>query len=135
MTHSNKKVGKKSWKPAKMLDVLDKVAGYRYRWCDKDPASLDKKQAEEWQFVKGRTAKLDASTDAAKDIEGADKSLTSITEYRELVLMRLDEETAEARDEYYNNLNNKQAAVSPKERVKSMAQSANMRVPPLQTID
>lgn len=122
-----KKTGKKSWRPAQMLHTMNEKPGYRYRWCDKDPANLDKKKAEGWEFVgTPQTDKPDASCAADSDIDYAGNGLTSITEYRELVRMRLDEETALARDEYYNNITDMQTATTPKERVRAMADRANM---------
>lgn len=134
-TDKPKKTGKKSWRPAKMLHTLDEEPGYRYRWCDKDTANLDKKQAEGWTFCKSKHVKPDASLAAPTDLDGAGNSLTSITEYRELVRMRLDEDTAEARDEYYAAAARRQEATTLKDRVREMAAAARMKVPPLETID
>lgn len=117
-----KKTGKKSWRPAQMLHTMNEQAGFRYRWCDKDPANLDKKQAEGWEFVKSsKSSKPDATTPASSDIDYADQTLTSLQEYRELIRMRLPEDIAEGRDEYYKEITDRQTAMTPKERVQQMA--------------
>ena len=123
-----KKTGKKSWRPARMLHSMNEEAGFRYRWCDKDPANLDKKQAEGWEFVSKskQVDKPDASTASASDIEYADRTLTTLTEYRELIRMRLPEDIALERDAYFNNITDKQTSTTPKERMQQMAAAANM---------
>lgn len=99
--------GKRSWRPATLLDVQNKVSGLNYRWCDKDPANLMKKQAEGWEFAsksKVTHIKVDAtnSLQVADPINGEGSNLsTSITEYRDCVLMTIDDETLEARNEYF----------------------------------
>ena len=122
------KTGKKSWRPAKMLHTMGEADGFRYRWCDKDPANLDKKQAEGWEFVSKskQVDKPDATTASASDIEYADRTLTTLTEYRELIRMRLPEDIALERDAYFNNITDKQTSTTPKERMQQMAAAANM---------
>ncbi len=93
------KKGKPTWKPAAMLDVAEKVPGYRLRWADNDALNLQRKKSEGWVF---------ASTISGVNAEhehpektGDGHSMTSVTEYRDLVLMALPEDLAEARDAYF----------------------------------
>ena len=90
----NKK-GKPTWKPAAKLSVVNKRGGFRYRWCDKDQLNIQRKTEEGWVFV-------NKDTGLPVEHDNPDGNpLTSATEYRELVVMALDEETAQARDEYF----------------------------------
>lgn len=90
------KKGRPTWKPANVDDVFDKEPGYRYRWVHKSEDNLAKKKAEHWVLdegtkVEGGYGRID---------EG--KPLTTVRERRDAVLMRLPEEIALERDEYYN---------------------------------
>jgi hypothetical protein len=93
------KKGKRSWKPAQKLSVnvtQDVTNKFRLRWRDKDPQNLQRAEAEGWEYIH--------STKGAKaehENPGDSNPLTSTTEYRELVLMGLPKDLAEARDEYY----------------------------------
>ena len=125
------KKGSKSWKPFNLLEVTKKDPGFRYRWCDKDPANLDKKAAEGWKFVPSKSVnatKPDATltTGSYTDIDYADCSTTSIVEYRESILMALDEETAQARQEYFENKTRQQAVLTPKDRARQAAALAGL---------
>ncbi len=96
------KKGKPTWRPAQMMDVRDKNPEYTYRWCDKDSQNIQKKLAEGWEFAKEDHIVEPSVNDG--------KPLGSTTEYRELVLMKLPKETAEARSEYYQNLTDERTA-------------------------
>ena len=88
------KKGKRSWKPAKVLDVhiSDEMRKkVRPRWRDKDAQNIQRAQAEGWEFF-----------DPSKGLSAEhDHSSTSVPEYRELILMALPEEIGEARDEHF----------------------------------
>ena len=127
-----KKTGNKSWRPFNLLELSDKTPGFRYRWCDKDPANLDKKAAEGWKFVPSTNAKYkkpDATltTGSYTDIDYADCSTTGMVEYRESILMALDEETAQARQDYFADKTKQQAVLTPKQRAQQMASQAGMK--------
>lgn len=96
------KKGKKTWSPSNLGEVINKENGFRYRWARKDDDNLAKKKAEGWEFVSGVAGSQIKSLhpDSRPDEPHA---MTSNIERRDSVLMRLDEETAEARDEYVNN--------------------------------
>ena len=125
------KKGNRSWKPFDLLDIQDKDPNYRYRWGHKDPANLTKKRAEGWLFAEKAIAKYkksDATTKSASatDIDYADQSMTTMTEYNDLVLMVLPEEIALERDAYFQKRNAAQCIITPKERAMQMAQSAGV---------
>lgn len=105
-TEQNQKKGNPSWKPASLL-TTDKVQGYRLRWLDKDPANLDKKRREGWQFVSEINAK--GTHDNPETIQDG-KPLTSVTEYRELVLAAMPEDMAQGREEYFRDRTKAQTA-------------------------
>ena len=88
-----KKKGTVTWKPAQRLETYEKTPGFRYRWCWKDDANLDKKKAEGWIFVNKTTG-----IEAEHEQESAD--IGTAKTHRELVLMALPEELGKARDEY-----------------------------------
>ena len=125
------KKGNRSWKPFDLLDIQDKDPNFRYRWGHKDPANLTKKRAEGWLFAEKAIAKYnkpDATTKSASttDIDYADQSTTTMTEYNDLVLMVLPEEIALERDAYFQKRNEAQRVVTPKERAVQMAQNAGI---------
>lgn len=93
------KKGKPTWKPAAMLDVAEKVPGFRLRWASNDSLNLQRKQSEGWVFATEITG-VDAKHDHPEKT-GDGHSMTGVTEYRDLVLMALPDDLAEARDAYF----------------------------------
>ena len=83
---TEKKKGKPSWRPHNGLIVKKMKKGLRYRWANRDEANLDKKQAEGWVFSNTETGG-DATSQA----------------YRDLVVMHMPEELAQARSAYYQD--------------------------------
>ncbi len=103
-----KKKGRSSWKPASMLTVVDKPEGYRTRWVSKDSLNMQRKKAEGWLManeINGTEA-----THEHPDKMGDGRPLTSVKEYRDMVLMVLPEEIAKERDEYFREKTDKQTA-------------------------
>lgn len=97
------KKGNSSWTPASITDVRGKEPGFRYRWVNKDPDNLAKKEAEGWESLNGLQADGTTSESSNRIDEG--KSLTSVREKRDVILQRIPEETALKRDAYYNSEN------------------------------
>lgn len=93
------KKGKPSWKPAAMLTVTKPIDGHRTRWVSKDPQNILRKQAEGWVYA-NEIYGIKREHEHPEKVEDG-HSLTSTTEYRDMVLMALPEELAEARDEYF----------------------------------
>lgn len=108
------KKGKASWKPAQKLDVRNKDPNFRYRFRDKDPQNIQRALAEGWEFVNPITGIPGEHIDP----EDSQKDLTSTTEYRELTLMALPEDIAQARDEHFQELTRRQT-VGLKDRLQS----------------
>ena len=100
------KKGRSTWKPAQKLQVNDKKDNFRYRWRENDPQVIQKAQAEGWEFVNPITG----IPGEHQDPGDGQKSMTSNTEYRELRLMALPEEVAQARDEYFQERTDLQMA-------------------------
>lgn len=94
---SNVKKGKPSWKPAAVTDVTGKEEGYRYRWVNKDPDNLAKKEAEGWETVSKLTS------DKVHPVNEPNKSVTSVFEKRDVILQRIPEDIAQERDAYMND--------------------------------
>lgn len=93
------KKGNDSWRPASVTDVVGKEPGYRYRWCNKDPDNLAKKEAEGWISV-GLDSDKTSPVDSNRINEG--KPITSVIEKRDVILQRIPEELAQERDAYFN---------------------------------
>lgn len=94
--------GAKSWSPSNLGDVIEKEDGFRYRRVRKDNDNIAKKQEEGWEFVSGVNS---PTTRAVHPSSRPDEphQLTSNVEGRDWVAMRLDDETAQKRDDYHNN--------------------------------
>ena len=91
-----KKKGRPSWRPAKMLQVKGKLKDYVYRWCDKEPARLQRHQSNGWVPVSEITGHGKVEHTAIDKSEQ-----TSITEYRELVLHAMPVDEYESHREHY----------------------------------
>jgi len=91
------------WVPASLLDTIDGLDRERfaYRWTSKDPSIIRKRIAEGWTFVK------EADGDHVLHRRSKDRSLedgsalTSETEYRDVVMMKLPMARANARRRYF----------------------------------
>lgn len=102
LLQKRKAKGNKSWKPAILLDVPNKRAGFRYRWRLRETDNIQKALQEGWEFENRPSGHVAPAVDPAVDIvDETGRLKTSLTEFRELVLMRLPEEIAVERDEYY----------------------------------
>lgn len=113
------KKGKRSWRPASYLDVSDKDDGFRYRWVLNDPQEVRRRLAEGLSFV-NETTRIPGN----REFEGqAENELTSIREVRELVLMAIPEEDAQARDEWVREQTRKQT-ISLREDAEARAKDA-----------
>lgn len=105
----NKKVkkGRPSWDEASTLLVYDKDGGlfkrgddgFVYRWEENDPPRIQVQKARGWEIVNNVASTGVSRGDEADSIDDG-KQMTSVTEYKELVLMRLPEELAEEREQY-----------------------------------
>lgn len=103
------KKGNATWSPANVVEISNKEDGYRYRWVDKKPAKIARKKAEQWEIVSG----IDGQGTTAQAGSGRindGKSLTSVREGTDCVLMRIPEETAQARDRYIDGENERRIA-------------------------
>ena len=100
--------GKVSWAPARMLDLANKLAGFRYRWVDTDVANVRKKLAEGWQFVNRETGHPVEHLDPGLMHGG--QAPDSSVRYRDVVAMALPEEMGQARDEYFRDVTARQIA-------------------------
>lgn len=95
------KKGKPTWKPANIDDVFDKEPGYRYRWINKDPKNMARKEAEQWEIISDLAGNATTSEAGYGRID-AGKPLTSVREGYDRVLARIPEDIAQARDEFIN---------------------------------
>lgn len=100
------KKGHRSWNPAQRLDVVGKAKGFRYRWCNNDPANIEKKLAEGWVLV-NKTTNLPGEHERRETPQDG-ANLTTAKTYREMVLMALPEDIALDRDRYVNEQSQKQ---------------------------
>ena len=87
------------WKPASRIEIPEhlKIPGFRYRSCNtSQTGNIEKKKAEGWIVDKELSKKMEhiATIDDSKKLDGT-------TRFRELIVMRMPEEMAKSRDEYY----------------------------------
>lgn len=119
------KKAKVKWQPATLLDSvkgLDKE-NFAYRWVNKqDAANLRKKQAEGWEVVSALEGDKVEHERPGRIDEGGRLTGSSF-EYRDVVLMRMPKELAQARKEYYQEQTDLQLK-SVVERTKSDAEAA-----------
>lgn len=101
------KKGKPSWDVASTLLVYNQRGnmfsegddGFVYRWEENDPHKIMLQKSRGWEIVSDvATTGISRGADADSVEDG--KQLTSVNEYRELVLMRLPEEQAADRRQY-----------------------------------
>ncbi len=88
------------WKPATLLDIPEhlKDKDYVYRFCDrKREGNIQKKLAEGWEIDKELSKKMKQAKPTLEDGSNLDGTMG----IRELVVMRMPKETAEARNKYY----------------------------------
>ena len=119
------KKGKISWAPATALEA-QKIPGCRTRWTNKDPMNLQRKESEGWVHVHADKG-LKAEHEHPEDIHSG-KPMTSVTEYRELTLMALPEEVAQARDAYFTERTDAQSASLVRNLKEDMAKDGEARV-------
>lgn len=102
------KKGRATWRPATLLDVQGKDPAFVYRWLLNDPANIAKKKAEGWEVLSKTTTGSDKSKHVKPGVVGDGESLTSVVQYRELILGRIPKEMAEARAEYFQAITKRQ---------------------------
>ena len=103
------KKGKKSWKPAALLNTHDKPEGYELRWVDtSDPANYARRKADGWTPVSQITNTKTGHD--RPDHMGDGKPLTTVTEYRGSVLCALPTEDYQAHREYFAQMTKRQTA-------------------------
>jgi hypothetical protein len=99
-----KQLNKVSWKPSSFLDVPEKYkrSGRVYRWCSKNrEGNINKKLQEGWTIDKEIMPKMlkDGVINVPSHDDGTPKDNTF--QVRELVLMWMPKNLAEARNAYY----------------------------------
>lgn len=95
------KKGNSTWKPANVLDVFDKEPGFVYRIVEKSPRNVAKKQREGWEIVSAIQSPHTGNN--AGNYLDKGSQMTSVVEGYDYVVMRLPEEMAQARRDYFNN--------------------------------
>jgi len=93
------------WQPATLLDNIKGLdtEEFTYRWVNTDHANLAKKQAEGWDVVNSNKGGKEEHERANELKDGAPLTDT-LTEYRDLVLMKMPKELADARSDYYKQV-------------------------------
>jgi len=97
-----KKKGSVSWRPSSILGIPThlKDPNYRYRWCDKDKlGNIRKKESEGWEIDKVLSRKMTSLNTTIND----GSPLDGATTMRELIVMKMPVEMAEARNKYYED--------------------------------
>jgi hypothetical protein len=92
-----KRKGNRSWVPAAPLAIKSADKDYRLKWVYADAANVMRKRAE--GFVNAEPG--DATHDRPPGVESGTGRHGSVTQYRDMVLMKIPEEMALARAEFY----------------------------------
>lgn len=87
------------WRPPKLLNVKHREKGFRYRWASED--SLDGYLDSGWEVVIQSARKKEMAPSVTL-LDGS--RITGVIRKRELILIRIPEETAQEIDEHYRNL-------------------------------
>lgn len=100
------KKGKTSWKPASVVDVIDKDPNKRYRLVNKDPDNMAKKRAEGWEIEsKVTSGNAELKHDGSMSVGS---QMTSTFERKDVILMSMPEEIAKERDAYFEGKTRRQ---------------------------
>jgi hypothetical protein len=92
------------WSPARILDIPErfKDPAFTYRWVNKDRAgNMRKKESEGWEIDTELTRKMSNLATTIEDGTPIDGTI----QVREMIVMRLPQERAKARKEYYRDKN------------------------------
>lgn len=116
--NKSKKKGRPSWDEASTLLVYNKAGdmfekgddGFRYRWETDDPHRIQIQKARGWEIVSDM-ATTGVSRGAEADSIDDGKQMTSVNQYKELVLMRLPEEDAKEREQYMQEKSDRQMQI------------------------
>jgi hypothetical protein len=112
------KKGKKTWKPANVLEV-EKKPGIHYRWVRTDPLHLQRKRAEGYVMASELTGTKTELVDKDSPISNA-----PVLVYQDMALMAIDEETKKAREEYFEERTNAQS-IRPVKRAQRELEDSN----------
>lgn len=101
------KKGRPSWDESSTLLVYNKTGdlfsrgddGFVYRWEENDPPRIQIQKARGWEIV-SEVANVGVVRGIDGDTVDDGTPLTTVQEYRELVLMRLPEELAKDREQH-----------------------------------
>lgn len=112
------KKGRPSWDEASTLLVYNKDSslfsrgddGFVYRWEENDPPRIQVQKARGWEVV-SELANTGVSRGEGADTIDDGVPLTTVKEYKELVLMRLPEELAKEREQYMQEKADKQMQI------------------------
>lgn len=91
------KKGTRSWQPAAPLAIKSRDPNTRIKWVSTDPANMLRKRAEGWEPAMAG----DASHARPNGVDNGKGIPAGVTEFRDMVLMKMPEEMARERDAYY----------------------------------
>jgi len=93
------------WKPARVLDIPQKLKdpNYTYRWCDVNKVgNIQKKLQEGWVIDKELGEKLSRLHGLNTSLQDG-SPLDSTVRLRELIVMKMPKDMADSRNQYYQN--------------------------------
>ncbi len=114
------------WVPASILDKIEGLdrENFVYRWADRvKPGRVRKLQAEGWSFVNEADGDRILHRRAQSSSLADGSALTSETEYRDMVMMKLPVARAEARRRYFQKRTDKATEMINRE---AQQQAANL---------
>jgi len=104
------KKGLPTYREASRTDVLDREEGFRYYWVSKEPGKVAKRLEEGWETCHGGNSSV--KHDERSHVDEESKT-TSVIEKHDLVLMRIPEEMAQARERMIQERNDRlEAAIT-----------------------
>lgn len=114
----NKKKGRPSWDEASTLLVYNKAGGmfskgddgFCYRWEVNDPHRIQIQKARGWEIVSD-LASTGLNRGSENDTIDDGKQMTSVNEYKELVLMRITEDLARDREQHMQDKADRQMQI------------------------
>lgn len=114
------KKGRRSWDTTDMLAVHNKEDGFVYRWERNDSTQIERQKSLGWEVVSDNNSRAvhESEADGGKPVD------TTKT-FRELILMRLPQEDAQERRDYFKERADEQVRGLKREAQRDMDRLGN----------
>ncbi len=112
------KRGNKSWAPASTISFTGMEKGFRYKCVQNKPERIARHEQEGWEIVSRKDGAKTGNDPSVIDKLG--RPVDTTVRVRDTILMRMPEEFAKSRENYYNE--------KTKRRTKAMREEAEQQV-------